>query len=219
MSTTFPKKPQSSAKVAPVPRPEHDIREKAYLPEIVAGIGVSMKHFFMNTRDMIKGQRPDPVLERLDDGVTAISYPEQKRPYPERFRGIHRLTLREDDSPRCVACLCCSTACPAQCIFIEAGEYPDGDKRRGYEKYPVKFVIDELRCIFCGYCVEACPCDAIRMDTGMHAAPYDSRDQFIYQKDLLMKFTARDGSRETANPRHEPGDVSHPGIDREHGHH
>ncbi len=64
-----------------------------------------------------------------------------------------------------MACLCCSTACPAQCIFIEAGEYPEGDKRRGYERYPVKFVIDELRCIFCGYCVEACPCDAIRMDT------------------------------------------------------
>ena len=71
-------------------------------------------------------------------------------------------------------------------IFIEAGEYPEGDKRRGYERFPVKFVIDELRCIFCGYCVEACPCDAIRMDTGMHAVPYDSRDQFIYDRDLLL---------------------------------
>ena len=101
---------------------------------------------------------------------------------------------------RCVACLCCSTACPAQCIHIDAGEYPVGDKRRGYERYPVTFVIDELRCIFCGYCVEACPCDAIRMDTGMHAVPYDSREQFIYDRDLLLSFEGRDGTHETREP-------------------
>ena len=144
----------------------------------------------------------------------SLEYPEQKRPYPERFRGVHRLTHRTDGSPRCVACLCCSTACPAQCIYIESGEYPEGDKRHGYERYPVKFVIDELRCIFCGYCVEACPCDAIRMDTGAHAVPYDSRDQFIYGKSLLMAFAATDGAQQSENPRHEPGDKMHPGITR-----
>jgi NADH-quinone oxidoreductase subunit I len=217
--TTFPKRPVGPQKIAPVERAEKDIRERSYLPEVIIGVGLSMKHFFQNTRDMIKGQRPDPVLERLDSGVTTISYPEQKRPYPERFRGVHRLTTRGDGSPRCVACLCCSTACPAQCIFIEAGEYPEGDKRRGYERYPVKFVIDELRCIFCGYCVEACPCDAIRMDTGVHAVPYDSREQFIYDKELLISFPDRDGEHETENPRHEPGDKSHPGLSREHAQH
>jgi NADH-quinone oxidoreductase subunit I len=179
---------------------------------------VTMKHFFRNTKEVALEQRPDPVLESLDDGITTVSYPEQKRPYPERFRGLHRLTLREDGSPRCVACLCCSTACPAQCIYIVPAEYAEGDKRRGYERFPDQFVIDELRCIFCGFCVEACPCDAIRMDTGQHAAPYDSREQFIFKKDLLMAAVARDGTRETKNPRHEPGDPTHPGIDRHHGH-
>jgi NADH-quinone oxidoreductase subunit I len=49
--------------------------------------------------------------------------------------------------------------------------------------------------------------------------PYDSRDQFIYDRDLLLSFEARDGSFETRNPRHEPGEKSHPGLSREHGEH
>jgi len=214
MATTFPKKPASPTNAKVVAHVEPTPLTQAYLPEIFKGLGVSMRHFFYNTRDMLRGTRPDPVTERTDDGITTISYPEQKRPYPERFRGVHRLTTRDDGSPRCVACLCCSTACPAQCIFIEPGEYPEGDPRRGYERYPVKFVIDELRCIFCGYCVEACPCDAIRMDTGLHAVPYDSREQFIYDKDLLLAFASRTGTHENENPRHEPGEPGHPGISR-----
>lgn len=199
-----------------IPRPQRTAEVQAYVPAFLKGMAITMRHFFKNTKEMVLGQKPDPVLEALEEGITTINYPEEKRPYPERFRGLHRLTLRQDGSPRCVACLCCSTACPAQCIHIEAGEYPEGDKRRGYERYPVTFVIDELRCIFCGFCVEACPCDAIRMDTGMHATAYDSREQFIYRRELLMSFTGRDGSRLTENPRHEPGDSTHPGITREH---
>ena len=202
-----------------IPRPQRTAEVQAYIPAFLKGMSITMSHFFKNTKEMVLGQKPDPVLEGLEEGITTINYPEEKRPYPERFRGLHRLTLRHDSSPRCVACLCCSTACPAQCIHIEAGEYPEGDPRRGYERYPVSFVIDELRCIFCGFCVEACPCDAIRMDTGMHAAPYDSREQFIFKRELLMSFAGRDGGRQTANPRHEPGEPTHPGITREQGHH
>jgi NADH-quinone oxidoreductase subunit I len=203
----------------PIARPKRTPSVQSYVPEIAKGLAMTMSHFFKNTKEMALGQRNDPVLEGISDGVTTIHYPEERRPYPERFRGVHRLTHREDGSPRCVACLCCSTACPAQCIHIESAEYPEGDARRGYERYPSRFVIDELRCVFCGFCVEACPCDAIRMDTGMHAAPYDSREQFIFEKDLLMAIPGRDGSHVSENPRHEPGDPSHPGVTREHGGH
>jgi NADH-quinone oxidoreductase subunit I len=199
-----------------VARPERTGAVQAYVPEIAKGMALTTRHFLHNTKEWALGQRPDPVLESINDGINIVSYPEQRRPYPERFRGLHRLTQREDGSPRCVACLCCSTACPAQCIYIEAGEYPEGDARRGYERYPVRFVIDELRCVFCGFCVDACPCDAIRMDTGMHAAPYDSREQFLFDRERLLTFVGRDGNSRTANPRHEPGDPTHPGIDREH---
>ncbi len=201
-----------------VARPERSGVVQSYVPEITKGLALTAAHFLHNTKEWALGQRPDPIVESINEGITTISYPEQRRPYPERFRGMHRLTQREDGSPRCVACLCCSTACPAQCIYIEAGEYPEGDPRRGYERHPVRFVIDELRCVFCGFCVEACPCDAIRMDTGIHAAPYDSREQFIFDREQLLSFVGRDGNAKTANPRHEPGDPTHPGIDREHHH-
>jgi NADH-quinone oxidoreductase subunit I len=190
-----------------VSKPNRTFVEQAYIPEIVKGLGVTMRHFFKNT-----------FSKRENSDIVTISYPEERRIYPERFRGVHRLTHRADASPRCVACLCCSTACPAQCIHIEAAEYEPGDPRYGYERYPKVFVIDELRCIFCGYCVEACPCDAIRMDTGMHVPASTRREHFIFDKEMLMSIPGQDGTFLTANPRHEPGDPTHPGLDREHAH-
>jgi len=94
-------------------------------------------------------------------GITH-QYPETPKPISENWKGEHRLMRREDGSPRCVACNCCSTACPADCITVVAAD----TGREGVEKYPVRFDIDILQCVFCGLCVEACPCDAIRMDTG-----------------------------------------------------
>lgn len=186
------------------------IAEKTYVTEVAKGLAFTSKRFFNNLRhfkDREKGGE-----------IATVMYPEEKRVYPERFRGVHRLTQREDGSPRCVACLCCSTVCPAQCIFIEPGEYGEGDARAGYERYPVRFVIDELRCIFCGFCVEACPCDAIRMDTGMHVPAGSARADFMYDKAELLNLPGADGTFLTANPRHEPGDATFPGIDREKGH-
>ena len=197
-----------------VPKPEMTMSESAYVPEIAKGLKLTIGRFFKN----VVAEHPvdaqgNKLLRRGD--IDTVDYPEERRVYPERFRGVHRLTHRLDGSPRCVACLCCSTACPAQCIKIEAAEYPEGDPRHGYERYPAVFVIDELRCIFCGYCVEACPCDAIRMDTGMHVPASTERQHFIFDKKMLMAIPGADGTFQTANPRHEPGDKDHPGIDRD----
>ena len=196
-----------TVEVKVIKKPGRTVAEQVYLPEIAKGLGFAMGRFFKNTFG------PQAKKE-----IDTVKYPEEKVEYPERFRGIHRLTQRTDGSPRCVACLCCSTACPAQCIHIEPAEYEPDDPRYGYERYPSVFMIDELRCIFCGYCVEACPCDAIRMDTGMHMPPSTRRDHFLYDKETLLSIPGRDGSYLTANARHEPGDETHPGVDRERGH-
>ena len=76
----------------------------------------------------------------------------------------------------------CATACPADCIFIEAEERFDGID----EKRPKEFKIDLLECVFCGYCVEACPCDAIRMDTGIFSFTSSKREDFVLDKKALM---------------------------------
>lgn len=149
-------------------RDEMNLAERAYLPEVIKGLGITTRHFFAN-------------LFRRKYTVT-VNYPEEKIPYPERFRGHHRLTVRDDGQVRCVACMCCSTACPTNCITIEAGEHDD----TRIEKFPVRFDINLLRCIFCGFCVEACPCDAIRMDTGRHAMPEYARPGFQRQKVNLL---------------------------------
>ncbi len=188
-------------------KPARTFGDQMYLPAIAKGLAQTFGRLYTNLLG--------PEEEKK---IATVRYPDEVREYPERFRGVHRLTHRTDGSPRCVACLCCSTACPAQCIYIEPAEYEAGDPQHGYERYPKVFVIDELRCIFCGYCVEACPCDAIRMDTGVHVPASYDRAHFIFDKETLMSIPGRDGTYVTANPRHEPGDPSHPGIDREKGH-
>jgi NADH-quinone oxidoreductase subunit I len=84
----------------------------------------------------------------------------------------------------------CATICPAQCIYIEAGEYesmdPDSESRV-IEKFPTQFVIDELRCIVCGLCVDACPKDAIRMDTGLHTPSEYNRSSFVWDIPKLLQ--------------------------------
>jgi NADH-quinone oxidoreductase subunit I len=111
-----------------------------------------------------------------------VQYPEEKVTYPERFRGLHRLMLREDGNVRCVACMCCPTVCPAHCITIVPAETDN----KGIEKRPAIFEIDELRCVVCGLCVEACPCDAIRMDTGDHAKPVEDRADGIETLETML---------------------------------
>lgn len=152
-----------------VPRHGKSLSEKLYLPGVFAGIKVTLRHFFNN---LISGK-----------DFKSISYPEeQPKDITARYRGVHRLTHRDDGSVRCVACFMCSTACPADCIFIEAAERKDGVD----EKMPKRFEIDLLECVYCGGCVEACPCDAIRMDSGIFSFVAQKREDFVLNKEQLL---------------------------------
>jgi NADH-quinone oxidoreductase subunit I len=152
---------------ARVPR-KLTLSQRLYLPQILAGMGITIRHFLRNLFAISK--------------LPTILYPEQKRDYSGRFRGKHILKTREDGTLKCVACYMCAQVCPAECITIVAGEHP----RIAYEKYPVVFDIDMLRCVFCGFCVDACPKDAIWMTRDYELA-FTSRQQAIFGIDKLVE--------------------------------
>ncbi len=158
--------------ISPSPPAQRSWWEKVYLFEVIRGLWVTLTHLAGN-------------LLALREGRVGITYqwPETPKPLPNRFRGEHRLMHREDGTPRCVACCCCATACPADCIEIVA----EDTGRAGVEKYPVVFDIDILQCIFCGLCVEACPCDAIRMDSGKFTETGYQGPRRILDIDYLLK--------------------------------
>ncbi len=113
--------------------------------------------------------------------AATIQFPEQKRNISTRYRGVHVLTAREDGTPNCVACYMCATVCPAECIYIEAGERPE----KAIEKYPTRFEIDLLRCVYCGFCVDACPEEAIIMSRENDLVG-TTREELIMDRDRLM---------------------------------
>jgi NADH-quinone oxidoreductase subunit I len=161
--------------------------DPTFLSATVKGLGITLKHFaknfFLPMRSAkLRAKAGAAVDQSFRNEIETVQYPEEKVEYPERFRGLHRLTLRDDGAVRCVACMCCPTVCPAHCITI----VPEESDSKGIEKRPAIFEIDELRCVVCGLCVEACPCDAIRMDTGMHAGPVEERADAIETKDSML---------------------------------
>ena len=144
--------------------------QRLFLVEILKGLGVTLRHFLGN------------LLWRKY--TATVEWPEVKREYSERLRGRHILLTREDGSPRCVACYMCETACPAECIHIEADEDPTSTVE--FEKRPRVFTIDLLRCVFCGFCVDACPKEAIVMSR-THEMAFRGREEAVVGLGQLLQ--------------------------------
>jgi len=143
------------------------LAERSYLPAIVKGLGITIKHYFKKD--------------------VTIRYPEQQREYSENFRGQHSLKRDENGAERCTACGLCALSCPAEAITMTAAERQKGEEHLyREEKYAAVYEINMLRCIFCGLCEEACPKEAIYLD-GPHVPSDNLRKDFIYGKDKLVE--------------------------------
>jgi len=139
---------------------------RLYFPSILAGMLVTLRH----------------MLRKKD----TLQYPEQRRVFGPRYRGVPALVKDQDGREKCVACYMCQWVCPPLAITIEAAAYPDDHPLQHIEKYPEKFEINMLRCIYCGLCEEACPEEAIFMSK-TYVVTGTSRELMIFDKPKLYE--------------------------------
>ena len=134
--------------------------------------------------DIIKGMAT--TLKNMGKKPTTISYPEQERELPPRFRGRHVLHRYDNGLERCVGCFLCAGACPADAIYIEAAEYTEEERVSPGERYAKVFDVNMLRCIFCGYCQAACPTGAITLEHNYKLASFYP-ENLVYHKEQLLE--------------------------------
>jgi len=141
--------------------------EKIYLPAIISGMLITIRHLFRKK--------------------VSIKYPEQKRPIAAVWRGWHVLKRDEEGRENCTACGLCAVACPAEAITMTAAERNPGEESLyREEKYASVYEINMLRCIFCGLCEEACPKEAIFLTDRIVPSGL-VRQNFIFGKDKLVE--------------------------------
>jgi NADH-quinone oxidoreductase subunit I len=129
------------------------------LLELLAGLGVTVRHFFQ------------PKF--------TVRYPEEKTPKSNRFRGLHALRRYPNGEERCIACKLCEAVCPALAITIDSEQREDGTRRT------TRYDIDLFKCIYCGFCEESCPVDSI-VETTFHEYHFENRGENIMTKAQLL---------------------------------
>ena len=113
------------------------------------------------------------------------SYPEEKRPKPDRHHGRHVLNRYEDGMEKCIGCELCAGVCPARCIYVRGADNPPDAPVSPGERYGFVYEINYLRCIHCDMCVEACPTEAIT-ESKLFEYSFTNRQDGIYTKDQLL---------------------------------
>ncbi len=150
-----------------VVKKEMNFWERIYLPAILGGIAITIKHLFKRS--------------------ATVRYPEKTREISDIWRGQHVLKRDEKGAERCTACGLCAVACPAEAITMVAAERKKGEENLyREEKYASTYEINMLRCIFCGLCEEACPKEAIFLTNRIVETDY-GRKGFVFGKDKLVE--------------------------------
>ena len=118
------------------------------------------------------------TLRNLFRRPVTLQYPDVKRKYPDRFRGLLALTYDPGTGEEnCIGCRLCEYICPPQVIKVEMLK----SEKRNYAK---TFTLELYACEFCELCVQVCPTDAIVMMKSFDLATADRRE-LLLDKDRL----------------------------------
>ena len=149
-----------------VERKPLSLSERLYIPQILAGMKITLKHMFQ------------PAI--------TMEYPEQRPEIPPGYRGVPTLVKDPHGREKCVSCQLCEFVCPPKAIRISPGEIPPATGNRHVERAPQAFDIDMLRCIYCGMCQEVCPEEAIFLQNEYSLSGY-TREELVNHKDKLYE--------------------------------
>jgi NADH-quinone oxidoreductase subunit I len=149
-----------------VKRPEMNFWERLYLPAILGGFAVTIRHFFHKK--------------------VTMQYPEQKWQVPPNYRGAPYLVKDQEGRTKCVSCQLCEFVCPPKAIKITPPGPGGAPEVGNVEKAPKEFDINMIRCIFCGFCQEVCPEEAIFLMND-YSLTAESRAEMIFNKEKLLK--------------------------------
>lgn len=152
--------------VIPVDRKPLSLAERTYMPQILSGMRITLKHLMA----------PKVTME----------YPEQRPAIPPGYRGVPTLVKDPNGREKCVSCQLCEFVCPPKAIRITPGEIPPESPTSHVEKAPQAFDIDMLRCIYCGLCQEVCPEEAIFLQQQYTMTGY-TRAEMVNHKDRLYE--------------------------------
>lgn len=140
--------------------------ERLYLPAIINGFRVTLRHFFRRK--------------------VTMQYPEERWVVPEGYRGAPYLVKDQDGRTKCVSCQLCEFVCPPRAIKIIPPGPEVSEEVGNVEKRPAEFEINMLRCIFCGFCQEVCPEEAIFLMKD-YSLVGESREEMVYDKERLLE--------------------------------
>jgi NADH-quinone oxidoreductase subunit I len=122
-----------------------------------------------------------------------VHYPDVKRQYPDRYRGLLALTYdTETGEENCIGCRLCEYICPPQVIKVEMLKA----EKRNFAK---SFTLELYACEFCELCVQVCPTDAIVMMKSFDVATHDRRNLLLDKDRLHQLGLAFDRSWATGN--------------------
>ena len=139
--------------------------ERLYLPAVINGFKVTLRHFFKRK--------------------VTMQYPEERWVVPEGYRGAPYLVKDQEGRTKCVSCQLCEFVCPPKAIKITPPGPAPAPQLGNVEKGPREFEINMLRCIFCGFCQEVCPEEAIFLMKDYSLVGL-ARGEMIYNKEKLL---------------------------------